>query len=77
MSASTFPPTAPVSAIPSAFPGQRRIHRPSGATAATGAEHPHRLGDALRVLKVFTATAFSVVVLGGADGMEEAGVRRR
>ncbi|GGZ95450.1 hypothetical protein ACFOOM_13615 [Streptomyces echinoruber] len=48
--------------------------RPAGATAARGG-HRHRLGDALRALKVFAGTAVEVVVLG--EYAEEAGVRRR
>ncbi|MFE1324262.1 hypothetical protein ACFW7K_01770 [Streptomyces sp. NPDC058735] len=48
--------------------------RPSGATAVTG-NHRHRLGDALRALKVFAGAAFDVVVLGQYG--EEVGVVRR
>ncbi|WP_405871659.1 MULTISPECIES: hypothetical protein [unclassified Streptomyces] len=48
--------------------------RPGGATAVAGS-HPHRLGDALRAIKVFAGAAFSVVVLG--EYGEEAGVRRK
>ncbi|MFD4560640.1 hypothetical protein OG223_23770 [Streptomyces sp. NBC_01478] len=61
MSAATLHPTpAPV--------------RPTGATPATGSHH-HRLGDALRAIKVFAGAAFSVVVLG--EYGEEAGIRRK
>ncbi|MEU0965173.1 hypothetical protein ABZ357_06915 [Streptomyces sp. NPDC005917] len=48
--------------------------RPPGATAVDGAPH-HRLGDALRAIKVFVSAAFSVVILG--EYGEEAGIRRR
>ncbi|MEV3855992.1 hypothetical protein AB0J38_16910 [Streptomyces sp. NPDC050095] len=40
---------------------------PSGATAATGAHHPHRVGNAVRAVRVFAAAAFSVVLLGDTD----------
>ncbi|MFD5709996.1 hypothetical protein ACFWHW_06320 [Streptomyces pharetrae] len=46
---------------------------PSGATAVAGS-HRHRLGDALRAVKVFAGAAFDVVILG--EYGEEAGVRR-
>ncbi|MEU2620496.1 hypothetical protein ABZ642_20585 [Streptomyces sp. NPDC007157] len=50
--------------------------RPPGATALDGVPHPqHRLGDALRAVKVFVGAAFSVVILG--EYGEEAGIRRR
>lgn len=48
--------------------------RPPGATPVAGS-HRHRLGDALRAVRVFAGAAFDVVVLGEYD--EEAGVRRR
>ncbi|WP_128381143.1 hypothetical protein [Streptomyces cavernae] len=48
---------------------------PSGASAATGVPHPHRLANALRAVKVFADALFRVVVLG--EYAEEAGVRRR
>ena len=48
--------------------------RPTGATPVQGS-HPHRLGDALRAVKVFLGAAFDVVLLG--EYGEEAGVRRR
>ncbi|MFE9659258.1 MULTISPECIES: hypothetical protein [unclassified Streptomyces] len=48
---------------------------PSGATAATGEHRAHRVGDALRALKVFVSTAFGVAVLG--EYAQEAGVRTR
>ncbi|MFM9368235.1 hypothetical protein [Streptomyces sp. Da 82-17] len=47
----------------------------SGATAATGARHSHRLGDALRAAKVFATAAISVAVLG--EYGEETGTHRR
>ncbi|MEV5338401.1 hypothetical protein AB0K93_07930 [Streptomyces sp. NPDC052676] len=47
---------------------------PTGATAVAGS-HRHRLGDALRAVKVFAGAVFDVVVLG--EYGEEAGVRRR
>ncbi|MFG2354328.1 hypothetical protein [Streptomyces sp. NPDC048521] len=50
------------------------VRPPSGATAVDGPHH-HRLGNALRALKVFAEAAFSVVVLG--EYGEEAGIRRR
>ena len=62
MSTATFTP-APVHHGP-----------PPGATALQGS-HRHRLGDALRAVKVFAGTAFGVVLLG--EYGEEAGVRRR
>ncbi|MEV7545136.1 MULTISPECIES: hypothetical protein [unclassified Streptomyces] len=49
--------------------------RPSGATATTS-DHPrHRVGDALRAVKVFAAAVVSVAVLG--EYAEDAGVIRR
>ncbi|MET7686232.1 hypothetical protein [Streptomyces sp. NPDC005423] len=48
--------------------------RPAGATPVTGSHH-HRLGEALRAIKVFAGAAFRVAVLG--EYGEEAGVRRR
>ncbi|MFD7872673.1 hypothetical protein ACFV5G_00830 [Streptomyces sp. NPDC059766] len=48
--------------------------RPPGATPLTGS-HPHRLGDALRAVKVFLGAAFDVVILG--EYGEEAGVRHK
>ncbi|WP_369037662.1 hypothetical protein [Streptomyces adonidis] len=61
MSAATFTPASVSSSRP-------------GATATKGG-HSHRLGDALRAVKVFTGAALSVVLLG--EYGEEAGVRRR
>ncbi|WP_327369082.1 hypothetical protein [Streptomyces sp. NBC_01217] len=46
-----------------------------GATAATGHPYTHRVGDALRAVKIYVRAAFGVVVLG--EYAEEAGVRRR
>ncbi|MFF4352179.1 hypothetical protein [Streptomyces sp. NPDC001530] len=63
MSAATFTP-GPVHPSP-----------PPGATAVTSTHHRHRLGDALRAVKVFAEAAFGVVLLG--EYGEEAGVRRR
>ena len=63
MSAATFTPA----------PAPRQA-RPSGATAVEGS-HPHRVGNALRAIKVFAGAAFSVVILG--EYGEEAGVRGR
>ncbi|MEV6169175.1 hypothetical protein AB0L99_13225 [Streptomyces sp. NPDC051954] len=60
MSAATFTPA----------PG-----RASGATSVTPAQHRHRLGDALRAVKVFAGAALDVVILG--EYSEEVGVRRR
>ncbi|MGQ4328288.1 hypothetical protein [Streptomyces hayashii] len=59
MSAATFTPA----------PG-----RLSGATPLSDG-HRHRLGDALRAIKVFAVAAFDVIVLG--EYGQEAGVRRR
>ncbi|MFJ3232300.1 hypothetical protein [Streptomyces sp. NPDC086787] len=59
MSAATIPPTN---------------GHPSGATAVDGTHH-HRLGSALRAIKVFAEATFGVVVLG--EYGEEAGIRRR
>ncbi|MFF9487065.1 hypothetical protein [Streptomyces sp. NPDC014676] len=60
MSAATLHPTPPPV-------------RPAGATSLRGG-HPHRLGDALRAVKVFLGAAFDVMILG--EYGEEAGVRR-
>ncbi|MEU6809042.1 hypothetical protein ABZ920_08560 [Streptomyces sp. NPDC046831] len=51
-----------------------RPARPAGATAV-GGDHHHRLGNALRAVKVFAGAVFDVVILG--EYGEEAGVRRR
>ncbi|MET7600669.1 hypothetical protein ACWERY_32375 [Streptomyces sp. NPDC004082] len=48
---------------------------PSGATALDSGHHRHRLGDALRAVKVFATAAVGVVLLG--EYGEEAGVHRR
>jgi hypothetical protein len=63
MSAATFTP-GPVHPSPQ-----------SGATAVSASLHRHRLGDALRAIKVFGRAALGVVLLG--EYGEEAGVRRR
>ncbi|TXS41089.1 hypothetical protein EAO75_40450 [Streptomyces sp. uw30] len=47
---------------------------PRGATALQGS-HRHRLGEALRAVRVFAGAAFDVIVLG--EYGEEAGVRRK
>ncbi|WP_196218158.1 hypothetical protein [Streptomyces blattellae] len=60
MSAATFTPA----------PG-----RASGATALTPSHHRHRLGEALRAIKVYAGAAFDVIIFG--EYGEEAGVRRR
>ncbi|MFF4271111.1 hypothetical protein [Streptomyces sp. NPDC001536] len=60
MSAATFTPA----------PG-----RPSGATSLSGSHAGHRLGNALRAIRVFAGAAFDVVILG--EYAEEAGVRRK
>ena len=61
MSAATFHPGPPVH---------------SGGASATSGTHPrHRVGDALRAVKVFAGAALSVILLG--EYGEEAGVRRR
>ncbi|MFD3884763.1 MULTISPECIES: hypothetical protein [Streptomyces] len=52
----------------------RRTGPAHGATAVTGHHRTHRVGDAVRAIKVFVTTAFGVVVLG--EYAEEAGVRR-
>lgn len=69
MSTATFTP------IPSVHAGSPH----SGATALGSASHPgshtpHRVGDALRAVKVFVTAAFSVAVLG--EYGEEAGIKR-
>ncbi|MBD0840298.1 MULTISPECIES: hypothetical protein [unclassified Streptomyces] len=46
----------------------------SGASPVLGSHH-HRLGDAVRAIRVFVGAAFDVVVLG--EYAEEAGVRRK
>ncbi|GAA0932390.1 hypothetical protein [Streptomyces thermoalcalitolerans] len=51
-----------------------RAARPAGATALRGG-HSHRLGDALRAVKVFAGAVFDVVILG--EYGEEAGVRHK
>lgn len=61
MSAATVNPTTPPV-------------RPTGATPVQGS-HPHRLGDALRAVKVFLRAAFDVIVLG--EYGAEVGVRRK
>ncbi|MFF9335991.1 hypothetical protein [Streptomyces albogriseolus] len=61
MSAATVHPTSPPA-------------RPSGATTAQGS-HPHRVGGALRAVKVFLGAAFDVILLG--EYGRETGVRRR
>jgi hypothetical protein len=48
---------------------------PHGATGVTSSHHRHRLGDALRAVKVFADAALDVVLLG--EYGEEAGVLRR
>ncbi|CAL9488527.1 hypothetical protein [Streptomyces sp. NPDC057838] len=48
--------------------------RPPGATAVSGS-HRHRLGDALRAVRVFAGAAFEVIVLG--EYGQEAGLVRR
>ncbi|WP_394433014.1 hypothetical protein [Streptomyces sp. SGAir0957] len=52
---------------------------PSGATAASGAHRPHRVGDAARAVGAFASAVFSVVVLGDTDSTlyRDAGVVRR
>jgi hypothetical protein len=60
MSAATFTPA----------PG-----RPSGATPVSDLHATHRLGNALRAIRVFAGAAFGVVILG--EYSEEAGVRRK
>jgi len=60
MSAATFTPA----------PG-----RPSGATPLSDLHGTHRLGNALRAIRVFVGAAFDVVILG--EYGEEAGVRRK
>ncbi|MFE0254623.1 hypothetical protein [Streptomyces sp. NPDC059010] len=47
---------------------------PRGATALQGS-HRHRLGEALRAVKVFAGAAIDVILLG--EYGEEAGVRRK
>jgi hypothetical protein len=56
-------------------PGSRVPHPRHGATATGTAHSAHRIGNALRAVKVFAEAAFSVTVLG--EYAEEAGVRRR
>ena len=60
MSAATFTPS--------------RHGPPPGATALVGGHHRHRLGDALRALKVFLGAALDVVLFG--EYGAEAGTRR-
>jgi hypothetical protein len=61
MSAATFP---------------SRHGPPSGATALdSDHHHRHRIGDALRAVKVFVGAAIDVVLFG--EYGEEAGIRRR
>lgn len=56
-------------------PASARSGPPSGATALQGGSHHHRLGDALRAVKVFAGAALGVILLG--EYGEEAGVRHR
>ncbi|MFF3322149.1 hypothetical protein [Streptomyces sp. NPDC002889] len=64
MSTATFHPTGGVP------------HPAHGATATGAAPHsPHRVGNALRAVKIYVEAVFSVAVLG--EYGEEAGVRRR
>lgn len=49
--------------------------RPSGATPVSDLHGTHRLGNALRAIRVFAGAAFDVVILG--EYGEEAGVRRK
>ncbi|SBT92007.1 hypothetical protein GA0115233_103846 [Streptomyces sp. DI166] len=49
-------------------------HPATGATPVLGSHH-HRLGDALRAVKVFARAALDVIVLG--EYAEQAGVRRK
>ncbi|MCX4823954.1 hypothetical protein OG883_29585 [Streptomyces sp. NBC_01142] len=57
-------------------PGTHVPHPRHGATATGAAPHPpHRVGNALRAVKVFAEAVFSVAVLG--EYAEEAGVHRR
>ncbi|MGW4982646.1 hypothetical protein [Streptomyces mirabilis] len=54
----------------------RRGPAARGATAFSAVHHHHhRVGDALRAVKVFVGAAFGVVLLGEYE--EEAGVRHR
>ncbi|MGX1885580.1 hypothetical protein [Streptomyces sp. NPDC055287] len=62
MSSATFTPG------PSAHPA-------AGATALGDAHPSHRIGEALRAVKVFVGAAFRVAVLG--EYAQEAGVKRR
>ncbi|QIY71787.1 hypothetical protein HEP84_24115 [Streptomyces sp. RLB1-33] len=64
MSAATFTPGP-----------SRRGPAARGATAFSVGHHRHRVGDALRAVKVYVGAAFGVVLLGEYE--EEAGVRRR
>jgi hypothetical protein len=47
---------------------------PRGATALQGS-HRHRIGEALRAVRVFAGAAFDVIILG--EYSEEAGVRHK
>ncbi|MEW1635128.1 hypothetical protein AB0469_13725 [Streptomyces sp. NPDC093801] len=49
--------------------------RPSGATATSSHHSRHRVGDALRAVKVYVTAAVRVVVLG--EYSSDAGVIRR
>ncbi|MFC5954658.1 hypothetical protein ACFP51_09210 [Streptomyces pratens] len=67
MSTATFTPGSQAG-------GRGAPHR--GATAIGSVHHsPHRIGSALRAVRVFAESFFSVAVLG--EYSEEAGVRRR
>ncbi|WP_437018519.1 hypothetical protein [Streptomyces sp. enrichment culture] len=66
-----------VTVSPAPVPGRA----PGAGTGAAAGGRRHRLGEALRAVRVFAGAAFDVVVLGecgeyGEHG-EEAGVRRR
>ncbi|SDL16986.1 hypothetical protein [Streptomyces indicus] len=56
-------------------PGPVRTGPPSGATATGTVRHTHRVGNALRAVKVFARAAMDVVVLG--EYAQDAGVVRR
>ncbi|MFD2619999.1 hypothetical protein [Streptomyces chumphonensis] len=58
--------------------GGRSPSRAQGATAVGPTEHhpPHRLGNALRAVRVFVSSAFRVAVLGETDEAQHPAAHR-
>lgn len=77
MSSATFTSGPGPGPRPSAHHHHTNNRHPTAAGAtAIGTTHPsHRLGEAVRAVKVFAGAAFRVAVLG--EYAQEAGVKRR